>query len=154
MHMNRVGKMLATVVAAVGLLGAAGFVVVGSSAGDLLFGYGCGEAEDALGEALAAESVLGVAPEGSRGRGSYQECDDDDRFVVAGRAYGYDGKRESALEHYRRTASERGWGPVADGECFAKRVDGTTAYLTVWGPQDGKLQVEIIADRGDGRWCE
>ncbi|MER6188068.1 hypothetical protein [Streptomyces sp. NPDC001652] len=153
MRMHRVGKTLAALVAAGGLLGTAGYVVVGSSAGDLLFGYGCGDAEERLGEVLAAESVLEVPPDGSRGGESYQECDDDDRFVVAGRSYAYEGSPQSAIQHYRDRASAQGWRAVA-GDCFAKSVGDTTGYLTVWGPDEGTLQVEITADREDSRWCE
>lgn len=154
MRMNRVGISLAAVVAAAGLLGTAAFVVVESPVGYFLFEYGCGDAEDQLGEVLAGESVLEAAPEGSRGGESHRDCDDDDLFVVAGRSYAYEGSSESALEHYRDAASERGWRATAAGDCFAKRVDGTTAYLTVEGPDEGTLYVEIVADRGDSRWCE
>ncbi|MEU9915166.1 hypothetical protein [Streptomyces sp. NPDC051001] len=40
------------------------------------------------------------------------------------------------------------------GDCFAKSVGDTTGYLTVSGPDEGTLQVEITADREDSRWCE
>ncbi|NNN35414.1 hypothetical protein HLK59_34605 [Streptomyces sp. S3(2020)] len=94
-----------------------------------------------------------AAPDGSRSGESYQECDDDDRFVVAGRSYAYDGSRQSALRHYRDRAAAQGWRAVAD-DCFSKPVGDTTGYLTVWGPDEGTLQAEIVADRDDGRWCE
>lgn len=153
MRMHRVGKTLAALVVAGGLLGTAGYLAVGSTAGSPLFGYGCGAAEERLGEVLAGESVLEVPPDGSGSAESYQECDDDDRFVVAGRSYAYDGSRRSALQHYRDRASAQGWRAVA-GDCFAKPVGETTGYLTVGGPDEGTLQVEIIADRDDSRWCE
>lgn len=153
MRMHRVGKTLAALVVAGGLLGTAGYVAVGSPAGNPLFGYGCGDAEERLGEVLAGESVLEVPPDGSRNGESYQECDDDDLFVVAGRSYAYDGSPQSALQHYRDRASAQGWRAVA-GDCFTKPVGDTTGYLTVWGPDEGTLQVEITADREDGRWCE
>lgn len=153
MRMHRVGKTVAALVVAGGLLGTAGYVAVGSPAGNLLFGYGCGAAEERLGEALAGESVLAVPPDGSSSAESYQECDDDDRFVVAGRSYAYDGSRQSALQHYRDRASAQGWRAVA-GDCFTKPVGDTTGYLTVGGPDAGTLHVEIIADRDGSRWCE
>ncbi|MES5824404.1 hypothetical protein [Streptomyces sp. RG80] len=161
MRMHRVGKTLAVVVAAVGLLGTAGYVAtgssvgpsVGSSAGYFPFGYGCGDAEERLGEALAKESVLDVPPSSAGAGESYRSCDDDDLFVVAGRSYAYEGSRESALRHYLDVGSTRGWRTAA-GDCLAKRIDGTTAYLTVWGPEKGTLDVEITADRAGSRWCE
>jgi hypothetical protein len=158
--MHRVGMTLAVGAGVLGVLGAGGFAVVKSPVGYFLFEYGCGSGEERLGEALAGEAVLdGPAPEGSGGGESYQECDDDDLFVVAGRSYAYTGSRSSALAHYRDLAAASGWRAVSGddgvggGDCFGKPVGGTTAYLTVEGPAEGVLHVEIVADRGGGDWC-
>ncbi|WP_245685519.1 hypothetical protein [Streptomyces yerevanensis] len=151
MRIHRVGTSLVGLLAAVGL-GTAAFVVVGSPLGYFLFEYGCRAEEDRLGEVLAGESVLGARPEGAGEGEPYQGCDDDDLFVVAGTSYAYGEPRESVLAHYRKAALAEGW-RVRTKDCFAKRIDGTTAYLTVEGPTDGSLQVEIVADRDDSDWC-
>lgn len=153
MRMHRVGKTSAILVAVAGLLGTAGYAVAVSPVGYLLFEYGCGDSERRLGEALAKEPVLEMPPPSAGAGEPYRSCDDDDLFVVAGRSYAYQGSRENALRHYLDVASSRGWRPAA-GDCLAKRIDGTTAYLTVWGPEKGSLDVEITADRDDSRWCE
>lgn len=149
--MHRVGISLAGLAIA-GLLGAAAYVAVGSPVAYFLFEHGCRAEEESLGEALAAESVLDAPPEGAGERESYQECDDDDLFVVAGKSYAYGGSRNGALAHYRDAARAAGWRGHAE-DCFTRRIDGTTAYLTVEGPADGTLHVEIIADREGSRWC-
>lgn len=42
-------------------------------------------------------------------------------------------------------------------DCFTKQTGGTTAYLTVTGPDDepddGTVQAEIIADLAGSHWC-
>jgi hypothetical protein len=152
MRIHKVGTSLAGLLAAVGLLGTAAFVAVGAPLGYFLFEYGCGAEEDRFGEVLAGESVLGARPKGAGEGEPYQGCDDDDLFVVAGTSYAYGGPRESVLAHYREAALAEGWQVRAE-DCFAKRIDGTTAYLTVEGPTGGSLQIEIIVDRDDSHWC-
>ncbi|WP_371579136.1 hypothetical protein [Streptomyces sp. NBC_01314] len=126
-----------------------------------LMEYGCGDAEDRLGEALAGDAVLDDGPDGVGAGEPYEGCDDDDLFVVAGKSYTYtytydkgQGRgregdvvaHESALAHYRDVAQAHGWRYRSSG-CFDKRIDGTTAYLTIGGPTDGALDVGIIATR-------
>ncbi|MET7297072.1 hypothetical protein ABZS79_34105 [Streptomyces griseoloalbus] len=121
--------------------------------------YGCGEEEDRLAEVMAGEAVLDAAPEGAGREDRYQECDDDDRRVVVGTRYRYDGASGQALRHYGEAAGADGWRPQegAGGEiapsCFTKSVGGTTAYLGVEGPDDGLLYVEIVADPAKSQWC-
>lgn len=124
-----------------------------------LTAYGCGEEEDRLAAAMAGEPVLGTAPEGADRASRYQECDDDDRFVTVGTQHQYAGSPKTALRHYREAAQADSWRPrtTADGEpvpgCFTKAVDGTTAYLTVEGPEKGVLDVGIIGDHAESEWC-
>lgn len=140
MRIRGVGKSAAGLVAVVAL------VVVGVPAGYLLIDYGCGGAEQRLGEALAADPVLDDGPDGAEPQESYQECDDDDLFVVAGTAYRFGGSRGQGLSHYRDAAEAHGW-RYRTSDCFTKSIDGTLAQLTVVGPADGSLHVEIIAQR-------
>lgn len=65
--------------------------MVGLPAVYFLTTYGCGEAEDRLAEAMVHETVLGTAPEGADRASHDQGCDEDDRFVVVGTRYRYDG---------------------------------------------------------------
>ncbi|GAB3179490.1 hypothetical protein GCM10027162_32060 [Streptomyces incanus] len=147
------GTRAAAVVAVAGLL------LVGLPTVYFLTTYGCGGAEDRLAEAMADEAVLGTAPEGADRASHDQECDDDDLFVTVGTQYRYDGSPKTALRHYREAARADGWRPraTAGGEtvpgCFTKAVDGTTAYLTVEGPEEGVLHVDIIADHAESEWC-
>jgi hypothetical protein len=147
------GARLTAVVAVSGLL------LLGLPALYFLAGYGCGEKEDRLAEVMAAETVLDAAPEGAGRKDRYQECDDDDRFVVVGTQYRYDGSPEKALRYYEKTARADGWRPrLAAGDelvpgCFTKSMGGTTAYLGVEGPDDGLVQVEIVADHAKSQWC-
>ncbi|KUO21106.1 hypothetical protein [Streptomyces dysideae] len=153
MRMHRVGRSLAGLVAAAGLAGTAAFVVAGSPVGYFLFEYGCGSEEEKLGDVLAEESVLDAQPEEFGEPDPYQHCDDDDLFVVAGKSYSYGGSRDSVLAHYREAAPAKGWKPRSE-DCFAKRIDGTTAFLMVEGPADGTVEIAITADRDDsGDWC-
>ncbi|GGU32239.1 hypothetical protein [Streptomyces daghestanicus] len=133
------------------LLSAAAWQAAGTPPVSLL-AYGCGDAEDRLGDALAGEPVLATAPDGARVKESYRSCDDDDLFVVAGTSYAYDGTRGTALAHLRADAAAQGWRDGA-GTCLTKRVGGTTAYLTLEGPDDGTLWVELVADRDNSDWC-
>ncbi|MFJ3665775.1 hypothetical protein ACIPSE_04905 [Streptomyces sp. NPDC090106] len=157
MHMRKVGMGLGAAVAVGGLLGVGALVAVKSPVGELLLRYGCGGDEEQLGELLAAEGVLEDAPDGAALDGdTYRTCDDDDLFVAVGRTYAYSGSRASALDHYR---AAQGWNTVGgpgDG-CFSRPVGvlagDVTAYLTVDGPREGTLRVEIIADRGGSAWC-
>lgn len=137
---------MAAAVAAFGAVIGVGATLVVSPAGYVLFEYGCGDSEEDLGEALAADAVLDVAPDGAGEKESYESCDDDDLFVVAGHSYTYDGTHEAALAHYREAAQAGGW-RQREGDCFSKEIDGTDAYLTVDGPADGSLAVEIVAAR-------
>ncbi|MET8112106.1 hypothetical protein [Streptomyces prasinus] len=153
--MRRTGAgALATAVVAV-----AGLVLVGLPAVYFLAGYGCGEEEDRLAGAMAAETVLSAVPEGADRASRYQECDEDDLFVTAGARYEYGGSPKAALRYYREAARADGWRPrtTAGDEtapvCLTKPVDGTTAYLSVEGPEKGLLDVEIVADRAGSKWC-
>ncbi|MEU6676372.1 hypothetical protein [Streptomyces sp. NPDC046925] len=138
---------------------ALGLLLVGLPAACFLTSYGCGEEEDRLAEALAGEAVLDSVPEGADREDRYRECDDDDRFVVVGTRYRHGDSADGVLRHYEAAASAAGWRPrAAKGGntvpgCFTKPVGGTTAYLTVEGPDDGRLHVEIIADRAGSPWC-
>lgn len=134
----------------VGIAAVLGLVVVGAPVGYFLVAYGCGTEEERLGEALARDPVLDDGPDGAEVRESYQECDDDDLFVAAGKVYGYEGEsRESVLVHYRGAAQAHGWLLHGAGDCFSKEIDGTVAYLSIEGPADGAFQVGVIADRDD-----
>ncbi|MGW6056737.1 hypothetical protein [Streptomyces sp. NPDC055189] len=153
MRIVRAGIRPAAVVVASGLL------LVGLPVAYFLTTYGCGEEEDRLAEVLAGEAVLDSGPDGADRKDRYRECDDDDRFVVVGTQYRHGDAPESALRFYGTTARADGWQPrttkkgkVVPG-CFTKPVGGTTAYLTVEGPDDDRLHVEIIADRAGSRWC-
>ncbi len=121
--------------------------------------YGCGEDEDRLAEVMAGAAMLDTAPEGAAPEDRYRDCDDDDRFVAVGTQYRYGGSLKNALAHYREAAGADGWRPstTAEGEtvsgCFTKSLGGTTAYLGIEGPDDGLLQVEIVADRAGSQWC-
>ncbi|MCX2923075.1 hypothetical protein [Streptomyces sp. NEAU-W12] len=147
------GSRLAAAVAASGLL------LVGLPAVYFLTAYGCGEGEDRLAEAMAHETVLDTAPDGAGRANRYQECDDDDRFVVVGRQYPHDSSPRTALRHYRKAAQADGWRPGAAAGggtvpgCFTKSVGGTTAYLVVEGPEKGVLHVEIVADHAESERC-
>lgn len=110
-------------------------------------------AEERLGGGVGRESVPGDGPERPEAREPYEECDDDDLFAVAGRAYAYDGARESVVAHCRDAARGQGWRQRAV-DCFSERIDGTTAHLGVEGPAGGSCQVELIADREEyGEGC-
>ncbi|WP_338897518.1 hypothetical protein WBG99_19485 [Streptomyces sp. TG1A-60] len=147
MRMAMVGTWAAVVMVVMGL------VVVGVPVGYFLFVYGCGREEERLGEALAGDPVLGEGVEGVRAEESYQGCDDDDLFVVAGKSYRYGGDRKSVLAHYREAAPAHGW-RYRTNDCFTKSIDGAVASLTLHGPADGSLQVEIVAVREDPEpWC-
>ncbi|WP_344602910.1 hypothetical protein [Streptomyces glaucus] len=136
-----------------------GLLLLGLPALYFLAFYGCGEQEDQLAEVMAGETVLDAVPEGAGPKDRYQECDDDDRFVVVGTQYRYDGSPENALQHYEEVTRADGWRPriTAGGEtvpgCFTKLMGGTTAYLDAGGPHDGLVQVEIVADRANSQWC-
>ncbi|WP_232839097.1 hypothetical protein [Streptomyces triticisoli] len=153
MKRNGVGLLLAAAVAVSGLL------LVGLPALYFLTVYGCGEDEDRLAEVMAGAAVLDTAPEGADPEDRYRGCDDDDRFVVVGTQYRYDGSSKNALAHYRRAARADGWRPrtTAEGEtvsgCFTKSMGGTTAYLSIDGPDDGLLEVGIVADHAGSQWC-
>ncbi|MFF3939205.1 hypothetical protein [Streptomyces phaeofaciens] len=134
-----------------GVVGA-GLLVVGWPVVSFLASYGCGDREDRLAEVVAGEAVLGDGLKGATAEESYRECDDDDRFVVVGARYRYGGSVDSVLEHYGRAARDEGWAASGSG-CFAKDLGGTTAYLTVEGPDDGRFHVEIVADAEGSPWC-
>ncbi|MDX3135366.1 hypothetical protein PV367_37505 [Streptomyces europaeiscabiei] len=155
----RVMKVWLPAVGIAALLGVAAVKVVDVAIPEVgfLMEYGCGDAEDRLGEALAGDAVLDDEPDGAGAGEAYDGCDDDDLFVVAGKSYTYDegqgrGREsdvlvhESVLAHYRDAAQANGWRYRSSG-CFSKSIDGTTAYLTIDGPADGALDVEIIATR-------
>ncbi|MBQ0829379.1 hypothetical protein J5Y05_23220 [Streptomyces sp. RG38] len=97
--------------------------------------------------------MLGTAPEGARPQGRYRGCDDDDRRVVAGAGHRYGGSAEQVLRYYDEAAPAAGWRGTEVPGCFAKEVDGTTAYLTVEGPEGGVLLVEVLADREASAMC-
>ncbi|MFD5473584.1 hypothetical protein [Streptomyces sp. NPDC127105] len=136
-----------------------GLLVVGLPSVYFLTSYGCGADEDRLAEVMAGAAVLGTAPEGADPTGRYRSCDDDDRFVVVGAEYRYGGSSEGALAHYREAARADGWRPRSAAKggtvpgCFTKSMGGTTAYLGIEGPDDGLLQVEIVADHAGSQWC-
>ncbi|MGY0066939.1 hypothetical protein ACWZEH_08910 [Streptomyces sp. QTS137] len=140
-------------------MAASGLLLVGLPAVYFLTAYGCGEEEDRLAEAMAHETVLGTSPDGADRASRYRECDDDDRFVVVGTRYRYDGSPKTALRHYREAARADNWRPrTTDGGetvpgCFTKSVDGTTAYLGVESPEKDVLHVEIVADHAESQWC-
>lgn len=148
--------------AAVAAVLAAGLVACGAPAVYFLTVYGCGDAEDRLGAALADEAVLDAAPpKGAVREESYRGCDDDDLFVSAGSTYRSTASASgssspgSVLGHYRQAALAHGWRPhSAVSGCFTKEVGGTTAYLSVEEPQDGRYSVDITADRArSSDWC-
>ncbi|MEV7684124.1 hypothetical protein AB0O64_37150 [Streptomyces sp. NPDC088341] len=134
-------------------------MLVAVPVGYFVFMYGCGEAEDRLTEAIAGDPVLDARPAGAGKEQPYDGCDDDSLFVYVGTDYAYHAPRQSVLGHYEETARANGWRPRATSEdgaaadCFVKRIDGTTAYLTVDGPDNGKVEVSIIADRAGSEWC-
>jgi hypothetical protein len=143
---------------AAAVVAVSGLLLTGLPALYFLTVYGCGEEEDRLADVMAGETVLDAAPEGAGQKDRYQDCDDD-RSVVVGTRYRYDGASGQALRHYGEAARADGWRPrtAAGGEtapsCFAKSVGGTTAYLEVEGPDNGLLHVEIVADHAKSQWC-
>nr|WSZ97443.1 hypothetical protein OH820_18875 [Streptomyces sp. NBC_00857] len=152
MSRQRVGVLLA------GLVAVPAVMLVGVSAGYFTFTYGCGEAETRLAEAMAADPVLDAGP-GDASKGElYKECDDDDLFVSVGTEYPYSAPRQNNPGHYIEAAQAKGWQSLVRSEddslpeCFTKRIDGTTAYLTVDGTGGG-TRLEITADRGGSEWC-
>ncbi|PWJ07582.1 hypothetical protein DKG34_08985 [Streptomyces sp. NWU49] len=92
------------------------------------------------------------------GEDRYRDCGDD-RFVAVGTRYRYGGSPKNALAHCREAAGADGWRPstTAEGEtvsgCFTESMGGTTAYLSVEGPDDGLLHVEIVADCAGSQRC-
>ncbi|MEU4657347.1 hypothetical protein AB0G32_25990 [Streptomyces sp. NPDC023723] len=151
MRIRMAGISLSGLLLTAGLLGLT-HQAVGEPAWNLLFEYGCGDPEDRLGEALAADAVLAAGPAGAGTGRPYRSCDDDDLFVVAGASYRYPGTGASVRAHYRTAAPAQGWRPRTDA-CYTKRIGGTTAYLTLEEPAGRELAVEIIADRDGGAWC-
>ncbi|MFJ4644683.1 hypothetical protein ACIP6Q_14175 [Streptomyces bobili] len=159
-----------------------GSAALGVPAVYFVTGYGCGDGEHRLARALSAEAVLEASPDGAGHVESYDECDDDDRFVVVGALYEYgtrgsasasasasastsaatsasdSASEEAVLAHYRRAALADGWTPAtsADGtplpDCFTKPVGGTTAYFGVETPDRGRFHAEIVADRAGTEW--
>ncbi|MEE1757008.1 hypothetical protein [Streptomyces sp. SP18CS02] len=151
MRGQRVGMLLSGLVAVA-------VAMFGVPVGYFVFVYGCGKQEDRLAETIAGDPVLADGPAGAGEGTPYQGCDDDDLFVYAGKDYPYGASRQGALAHYQESARAHGWRPrTAPGEapadCFTKRIGGTTAYLTLEGPDDGALRMEIVADRADSDWC-
>ncbi|SCF92294.1 hypothetical protein GA0115259_104884 [Streptomyces sp. MnatMP-M17] len=142
-----------------GLIAVPMVMFVGEPIRYFLFTYGCREEEDRLAEALAGDPVLDAPPTGAGKAETYKGCDDDDLFVWVGTEFPYDASRQSVLVHYRETARANGWQPQAtdaDGrpsDCFTKRIGGTTAYLSVYGPDNGKAGVGITADQAGSEWC-
>ncbi|MFF3847220.1 hypothetical protein [Streptomyces sp. NPDC002328] len=139
---------------------AAGLVACGAPAVYFLTGYGCGDAEDRLGSALADEAVLVTAPAGAVREESYRTCDDDDLFVTAGSDYRLTAVSSGSpsptdvLGHYRRAALADGWRAHSVPGCFTKEAGGTTAYLSVDEPRDGRYSVGVTADRArSSDWC-
>ncbi len=134
-------------------------IFVGEPVRYFLFSYGCGEAEDRLSEAIARDPVLDTLPAGAGEGERYEECDDDDLFVSVGTEFPYDASRRSVLVHYRETARANGWQPLPTGtdgsppDCFSKRIGGTTAFLSVYGPDNGMASVGITADHSGSNWC-
>ncbi|MYV52529.1 hypothetical protein GT042_08450 [Streptomyces sp. SID3212] len=108
---------------------------------------------------MAGDPVLGATPAAAEKGEPYRGCDDDDLFVYAGTDYRYGGTRQSVLDHYRESAQANGWrsrpvrGDESVSDCFTKRIGGTTAYLTVQGPENGTVQAEIVADHARSDWC-
>ncbi|MGP2437243.1 hypothetical protein [Streptomyces sp. JW3] len=152
MRIRTAGISLSGLLLTAGLLGFA-YQAVGEPARYLLFEYGCGDPEDRLGQALAAEAVLAAGPAGAGAGRPYRSCDDDDLSVVAGASYPYEGSAAAVRAYYRTAAPDQGWQPRTDA-CYRKRIGGTTAYLTLEAPAGRELSVEIIADRaGGGAWC-
>lgn len=147
MGIKRVGIQAAAVVAVVGLL------FVGLPVGYFLVVYGCGREEQRFGEKLADDPVLGAGVDGAAAEDSYQECDDDDLTVVAGKAYRYGGDKEIVLRHYRDAAQAHGWRYRAS-DCFTKQIDGALASLMLDGPTDGSFAVEVVATPDHSEpWC-
>ncbi len=142
-----------------GLVAVPVVMLVGVPAGYFLFVYGCGEQEDRLAETMAGDPVLDAGPAGAGKGVPYKGCDDDDLFVSVGREYKHGASLRSTLVHYREAAQANGWRPSGArgddsvSDCFTKRMGGTTAYLTVNGPDNGTVRVEIIADRAGSDWC-
>ncbi|GGZ14479.1 hypothetical protein GCM10010387_03240 [Streptomyces inusitatus] len=136
------------------LLVLAALVVVAAPAGYFVLVYGCGEREDRLAAALAEDPALNAAPDGARKGESYRECDDDDLFVSVGAEFSHEGSSKDPLARHREAARAGGWRPSGgDPDCYTKRLDGTTAYLSVDAPSAAKVELSITADRQGSEWC-
>ncbi|MGW0842119.1 hypothetical protein ACWD26_18475 [Streptomyces sp. NPDC002787] len=128
-------------------------MAAGSPVGYFLFVYGCGQEEERFGDVLAGDPVLDDSVVGARAEESYQECDDDDLFVVVGKRYRHDGDRKGVLVRYRDAAQAHGW-RYRTSDCFTKSIDGAVASLMLDAPADGSVYVEIVSARGDSEpWC-
>ncbi|MEW1913121.1 hypothetical protein AB0442_32630 [Kitasatospora sp. NPDC085895] len=134
--------------------------------------YGCTFADRRLQDPMADEVAALGTPGGARPDGEqYTDCDDDDRFAVAGRGYAEPARRSDVVQHYRAAAARNGWQPAPPdpdepawrtdpggeriGLCFTKQVGGTTAHLAVSWAFDGRpgYTVEARASRTGSAWC-
>jgi len=141
---------------------------------------GCSDRDSAFSSTLAGLAILAEHPAGADPAETHAGCDDDDGFAYAGRTYHVSLARPGILAFYRRAAAADGWhfdgdnpppptaGLVVSGSagCYSKQVDGTTAYLAIWFPDDllvpgepapatpyASYGVEVTASHDGGAWC-
>ncbi|HET6478834.1 MAG TPA: hypothetical protein VFG35_02155 [Actinoplanes sp.] len=142
--------------------------------------YGCSDRDSAFSSTLADLAILAEHPADAESAEAYAGCDPDDGFAYAGRTYRVSFARSGILAFYRHTAVADGWhldgenpppptaGLVVSGSasCYSKQVEGTTAYLAVWFPDDllvpgapapatpyATFGVEVTASHDSGAWC-
>lgn len=147
--------MVAAVLAGSALVVAGGAVV-------LLGLDRCRPADGALGARLLRSDVLLARPAGAEQTRAGSLCDGDDAWVVAERAYAFDGTDADVVSTYDRAAHADGWRLVAtapDGSrCYERSLDGRVARLDVLpsaatGAPRG-YSVTVLASRHDDRPCD
>ncbi|GAA2239347.1 hypothetical protein GCM10010232_27860 [Streptomyces amakusaensis] len=131
----------------------AALLLLAVPAGYFVLTYGCGDREDRLAAALAGDPALNAAPDGARKGESYRECDEDDLFVSVGTEFAHEGSPKDPLAPHLGAARAEGWRPVAGFDCYSKRLDGRTAYLTVDAAGAGRVEVSITANHEGDEWC-
>lgn len=130
---------------------AAAVVVVGVPVALYAVAYGCGGREERVMDALEAEPVLKVRPEGVGAGRPYRTCDDEFRYMGVGRRYAYGRSWQEAYRVIEPVALRDGWrvASVGDGSLsprLVKEVGGVTAHLSVDSPDGETLWVAIDAD--------
>jgi hypothetical protein len=167
---NRLAPSALTAAMVIGLLG-------GCAEGGFISG-GCTAPEKRLFRTLADLPILKARPVSAQVTMQESGCDTDDRFAYAEHRYDTTLDRQDIISFYRKAAADDGWlpdgvnpAPPTGGlviteavACFLKQVDGTTALLYVWFPDDkipGEPRPTTLGDYGVGvsgspngaAWC-